>query len=397
MTDVLQMILFTAIAPPLAYLALLSALGCLAREPRDTPAGIRRRFAILVPAYNEESCIADTLKSLRGIVYPQGTFDIVVIADNCTDRTAAIARGTGARVLERSSADKRSKGHALQWAFAQLLREPYDAFLVCDADTVVSENVLEVMHRAMDRGAGAVQCRDLVKPAPGVWSSEATRAGFVLYNVARPLGRMVLGCSVGLRGNGMGFTASTLRAHPWSAFSRAEDLEFGLELLLHGAKVHFAPGASVLASMPAQAHNAESQRARWEGGRYPVIRRFGWPLLFAAIRRRSFVLLDAWIDLMTPPFTNLMALALGAAAVNGVALVTGIAGDPLFTLLWSGAVFAGLLHVVLGFAAAGMLRELGSLLRHVPRYALWKLRLYGRLALVHDQKSWVRTTREREV
>ena len=380
---------------PLAYLGLLSILACFARPDAARNAGRRRRFALVIPAYNEESCIAETVGSALAITYPVDAFDVVVVADNCTDRTADRAQEAGARVIVRFSEHERSKGHALRWAFDRLLAEGYEAFAVCDADSTMSTNFLQVLNDTMHRGAGAVQCSDLVKPAPGAWSSEATRAGFLLYNVARPLGRVVLGCSAGLRGNGMGFTAATLRRVPWTAFGRAEDLEYGLILLLNRIAVRFAPSASVVATMPTDARNAESQRARWEGGRYPLIRRYAWPLLRESVLRRSFRLFDAWTDLVTPPFTNLMVLAGAGAAADLIVLGIGLTTDPVFAALWLVACACGIAHVVFGFASAGKLAELMALMKHVPFYILWKVRLYARITTTRDAQGWVRTTRER--
>jgi 1,2-diacylglycerol 3-beta-glucosyltransferase len=394
---VINIVLLVLIGIPLGYLALLSLLACFARKTSGPDARSFRRFAIIVPAHNEESCLADTIRSLQEIEYPCDNFQIVVVADNCTDGTANIARAGGARTLERFSVGDRSKGHALQWTFCKLLTEGFDAFVVCDADTVASRNLLLVMNSAMDQGARVVQCSDLVKPAPGVWSSEATRAGFLLYNFVRPLGRMVLGCSAGLRGNGMGFTAETLREVPWVAYSRAEDLEYGLILLLRNIPTRFVPSAFVHATMPTNARNAETQRARWEGGRYPLIRRYAWPLFREAIRKRSFPLLDAWIDLVTPPFINMMLLVILGTGVNALAWSTGITPGPTFAIFWGAVGVLGLLHVVLGFASADALQDLFHLLQHVPRYALWKLRLYSRLAFAGDAQTWVRTTRETPV
>lgn len=379
---------------PLAYLGLLSILACFARPAASRNAGRRRRFALVIPAYNEESCIAETVTSALSIDYPPDAYDVVVVADNCTDRTAERAQRAGARVLVRFSELERSKGHALRWAFGRLLGEGYEAFAVCDADSTMSANFLQVLNESMHLGAGAVQCSDLVKPAPGAWSSEATRAGFLLYNVARPLGRMMLGCSAGLRGNGMGFTAGTLRMVPWTAFGRAEDLEYGLTLLLHGISVQFAPAASVVATMPVDARNAESQRARWEGGRYPLIRRYAWPLLREAIRRRSFRLFDAWTDLVTPPFTNLMFIAGAGLTADLIALGIGLTTAPVFVALWLCALAGGAAHVLFGFASAGKLSELLTLMKHVPLYILWKVRLYARITTTRNHHAWVRTTRE---
>ncbi len=392
--DVLHVGLLLLVGLPLGYLAVLSVLAILARRPHQNAPSRFRRMAVVIPAHNEEEGIGETVQSLLSVDYPRNEFDVVVIADNCTDRTASRARSEGALVRERTSADRRSKGHALRWAFDALLTEGYEGFLVCDADTVASRNILRSINIRLERGALAVQCNDQVRPAPGAWSAEATRAGFLLYNYVRPLGRSVFGGSAGLRGNGMAFAADTLRRVPWEAYSRAEDLEYGLTLLCQGITVEFAPEASVLAIMPTDPRNAESQRARWEGGRFPVVRRFFGRLIREAVRKRSYRLLDAAIDLVTPPFVNLMLVGTGCAAVVTGLWFAGVDAMGRFALLWGIVISFGIIHVVVGFAAARALPDLVRLLRFVPIYALWKLRLYIRIIVGGDTSAWVRTVRE---
>ncbi len=394
MINLIQIVLLLLLGLPLAYLALLSVLAYLVPRKHIPETLTHRRFALVVPAHDEEASITETVRSLQAVSYPASLFDVVVIADNCSDETADLARAEGARVLVRTSSGEKGKGYALRWAFDTLLQDSYEGFVVCDADTVVSSNLLADINGAFEHGAAACQCNDQVRPTPGSWSAEATRAGFLLYNFARPLGRSALLCSAGLRGNGMAFTVDTLRKIPWAAYSRAEDLEYGLVLLLHGIRVWFLPEAQVLATMPTDARNAESQRARWESGRVPVIRRYAWPLLAAAIRNRSFRLLDAWIDLLTPPFITVMIWVFSMILLNGVLWAVGVLQSPLFLFLWGLTALMGTIHALLGFAAAGALREILSLLRYVPRYALWKIRLYLRLATTGDTSQWIRTSRE---
>ncbi len=377
------------------YLMMLSVLARVAS--RVTPSSARsRKFAVVIPAHNEEGVIAETIRSIQEVDYPGALYDIVVIADNCTDRTAELARALGARVLERNSSDLRGKGYALRWCFDLILRDPsgYEGVAVVDADSNLSKNFLNVVNAYIGSGALAVQTSDMVKPREGAWSSESTRMGFTLYNYVRPLGRKVLGCSAGLRGNGMCFAAETLRRVPWDAYSRAEDLEYGLRLLLNGIKVVFAPEAGVLATMPADARNAETQRARWEGGRLPIVRRYAGPLAIGALSRPSFVLLDALIDLITPPLVNLMGLALFLGVVSTAGWIAGVSGMGLLSLLCYASIAAGLLHVIIGLNAAGADRTLFAALLHIPRYVLWKFMLYAKLVRAGKTKEWVRTTRE---
>lgn len=380
------------------YLMLLSIFALFAKRERSFEASRLRRFAIIIPAHNEELTIRKTLKSVFSVSYPEKYFEVVVVADNCTDRTAEIARRCGAYVLERFDANQKGKGQALRWAFKRLL-DPgfgYDAFVVIDADSTVSKNFLQVMNSYLEQRAQVIQAADLVQPQPGVWSPEVTRVGFLLYNYVRPLGRKVIGCSAGLRGNGMCFSTEVLQTVPWNANSLTEDLEYGLILLLNDIPVVFAPEAAVYATMPCESQNAITQRVRWEGGRMQIIQKYVRLLIAAAAQRRSFRALDALIDLVTPPVVNLLLLVGLITFAHIAAVVAGVDIMQPFMIAWALVLFAGILHVVVGLLAAGADRSFYRALWHVPRYALWKARVYGKILRKGKPQEWVRTTREKQ-
>lgn len=380
-----------------AYLVMLSILALVGRDRRVHLLPPEKTFAFIVPAYNEEIVIEKTLKSLLEVDYPREKFEVIVVADNCTDQTAEVAQRAGATVYERHDSTRRGKGYALRWIFDALLkdRSPFDAFIVIDADSTVSKNFLLVMNTYLRNGAQVIQSSDLVA-RQNSWSSEITRLGFVLYNYVRPLGRKVIGCSAGLRGNGMCFSAEVLKHNPWNAFSRTEDLEFGLRLLLHGVNIEFAPEATVLATMPVHSNNALTQRARWEGGRYPVLAHYGPQLVRAALRSRSFKYLDAFIDLVTPPLVNLMVFSLAVLLLNIVLVLIGLREGTLYIPWWVLVSWIVVSHVLIGIFAAGSDRSLFRVLLHVPQYAVWKIGLYARIVLFGRWKGWIRTTREAE-
>jgi len=380
----------------IVYLAMLSFLALFVRLRNTENPDRLRRFAIVVPAHNEEPCIERTIRNLQSVRYAPELHDIIVIADNCTDRTSEIARALGATVYERTNALERSKGYALRWCFDILLsREPqYDAFVVIDADSIISQDFLSIMNHYLANGSKAIQCSDMAEPKPGAWSSEVTRLGFTLYNYARPLGRRPIGCSAGLRGNGMCFSADTLRTLPWNTYSLNEDLEYGLILLLNGIKVDFAPEAKVIASMPSDARNAESQRARWEKGRFPIIRKFAWPLLAGSFSRFSFPLLDAFIDLIMPPFVNMFGAACLLLLINIILWQFNITDAGIYSFLWASLVILGMLHVLAGLSAARADRLLYKAFFYIPRYAFWKIILYTRLIRRGSTQEWIRTERE---
>lgn len=388
------------LAPVLFFSLYLSALSLLAlfikMRTFDNVAGKKRRFAILVPAHDEEPVIADTLDSLNKIAYPRDLFDIIVIADNCSDETAAISRGAGAVVFERFDATRLGKGYALRWCLDQIVDAPkrYDAFTVIDADTVVSSNLLTVMNAYLEDGSECIQCSDMVAPQPGTWSPEMTRVAFILHNHARPLGKLAIGCSSGLNGNGMCFSRKLVKTMPWNTYSRVEDLERYLGLAIDGIRVQFAPEAVVRAIMPSTPANAESQRRRWEMGRFPIIAKYAGPMLAAAFRKRSIMILDALIDLVTPAFMNLFEISALFLLLNLVAVFLGASWLTGLTVIWGLTIALEFFHVFAGLKAAHADRDAYKALLNTPRYAFWKLKLYIKTLLRGDDKEWVRTARE---
>jgi len=354
-------------------------------------------ISVIVPAHNEEGSIPATLQSLAAVDYPSGLHDVVVVADNCTDNTATVARTHGARVLERTDRSNRGKGHALRWAFDTLLAENprYDAVIVVDADSVVTENFIRVMNAYLERGARVIQSSDLVVPDRRSWSTEITRLGFTLYNHVRPLGRKVLGFSAGLRGNGMCFDAALLRSTPWNAFGVTEDLQYGLTLLLGGEIVRYAPEAAVYATMPALAKNAVSQRVRWEKGRGPIKKRFSRRLLSEAVRKPSPAALDAWMDLVTPPFVHLMAGVTAALAVHAVFAIVAPGTVSAYLFAWAIVLGLGIAHVLIGLIAARADAGQYAALLYLPLYAGWKFWTYVFGSGSKPPEEWVRTTREK--
>jgi cellulose synthase/poly-beta-1,6-N-acetylglucosamine synthase-like glycosyltransferase len=379
----------------LGYQVILSLLALTVKEVRDFHTHKKRKFAILIPAHNEEKIITKTLYSLFGLVYPKKLYDLIVIADNCTDQTAKLARNLGAKVMERHNPDERGKGFALRWAFDQLLKEEehYDAIVVFDSDSLVSGNYLDVMNYYLEKGARVIQSSDLVIPQPEAWSSEATRIGFLLYNYVKPLGRKALGLGVGLRGNGMCFTPEVLREVPWEAWSLTEDLEYGLNLLLQNVHTEFAPEAYVWAQMPKVPKNAETQRTRWEMGRYPIIKKYSPRLFTAFIKRGAIKYLDALIELITPPLVNTLLVVMIILLLTVAGWLVGWFSIGLIWI-WSGITLLGGLHLLLGLIVVGADHHLLKSLIYIPRYAFWKMALYVRKWANQDNKNWVRTTRE---
>ena len=380
--------------PPLGASMYLAALAILSRRPSIPPATAPHlKFVIVVPAHDEEGGIARTVESLKAIDYPPEFFHVLVVADNCHDRTAERAAAAGADVLVRCEPRQRGKGYALARAFDDILAEDFaDAIVVVDADTLVSRNLLKAFASRFETGAVAVQAEYGVQNALSSWRTRLMTIALAAFHDVRSLGRERLGLSCGLRGNGMGFSREVLRAKPYGAFSIVEDLEYGLELGFAGFRVTYIGEARVLGEMVTTERASRSQRRRWEHGRTVLTRQYLPRLLKEAWRRRDGCLLDLALDLLVPPLAQLAAVtAVGSALALATLWTLGRADVALS--IW-GATSLGLCaYVVRGWFLSGVgARGLLDLLR-APGYVLWKLALlFARKDAKPDE--WIRTGRE---
>jgi 1,2-diacylglycerol 3-beta-glucosyltransferase len=369
------------------------------RAPPPPYGSPRTHFHVIVPAHDESGGIAQTVASLLSVDYPRELFEVVVVADNCKDDTAARANAAGARVLERVDPVRKGKGYALAHAFDAALAEgKADAVVVVDADTVVSPNLLSAFDARLQAGANAVQADYAVRNPGEGWRTRLMAIAFGMFHIVRSAGRESLGLSCGLRGNGMCFATELLEQVPHDAFSVVEDLEYGIRLGEHGHRVHYAGEAHVYGEMVSAEKASRSQRARWEGGRREIARRYALPLLRRAIRERNPVLADLAMDVLMPPLSTLVvATAVGAVASAALAAVTR---RPNLALLSFGA--SGILLVA--YAARGWkvsgtgARGLVSL-GYAPFYIAWKSTLRFRKKPNRAEtpraqaQEWVRTAR----
>lgn len=371
------------------YVTLLTLAALLARRVAPAKADGQRRFAILVPAHNEELVIERLLRSLGEVDYPNDRYDVCVVADNCTDATAVIARRWGARVYERFSDDERAKGFALRWLLMRLKAEGrrYDAFVVLDADTVVQPNLLNAFDARLQAGSHVVQAYYSVLNAQASAVAGLRYAALAALHYVRPLGRAALGLSCGLKGNGMCFAAPVLERFAWNWFTLAEDVEFHLALVSEGVRVDFAWETTVLADMPVTLAQAKTQNERWERGRLQLAGSRVPRLLLDGFRRRSFLRIDAAIEQIIPPLSVPVAL-------GGVLLVASVlVGAWLAAALAATALLAQLAYLAAGLILVRAPRSAYAALASAPIYVAWKVWLYARSMLTARASTWVRTAR----
>jgi glycosyltransferase involved in cell wall biosynthesis len=392
----LDLVLAVSSLPVLAASLYLAALAVLSRRQAHhvLPYAPRLRFDVVVPAHDEEADIARTVESLRAFDYPRALFRVLVIADNCHDRTAACAAAAGAQVIVRNEPDHRGKGYALALAFHRSLEEDFaDAVVVVDADTVASSNLLSDFAAAFETGALVLQADYGVRNPGSSWRTRMMTIALATFHGVRSLARERLGLSCGLRGNGMGFSKAVLRAQPYSAFSIVEDLEYGLQLGYAGIRVQYVHEAKVLGQMVVTERGSRSQRRRWERGRQALIRQHVPRLLEQAWRRRDPLVLDLAADLIVPPLGQLVALNAVGASLSVLAAWLNPAIAPVAAYLWGASLFGILLYVIRGWALSGV-GPYGLLdLLWAPVYVIWKLTLRFR-DKGKSEEEWVRTTRE---
>lgn len=388
-------------AAPSLYLGMLTAVASRPRpEERDEPHAPdeQTRFAICIPAHNEEGHIGRTVAALRAQEYAPSNFSIHVVADNCADSTAAQAERSGATVHVRSDSENPGKGEALNWLISRLEGSNIDAIAIVDADTTADSGFLAALDRAFRRGARAVQGFYAVKDPETSAAVGLRYAAIACRHHLRPLARTRIGGSSGLYGNGMAFRTDVLAGRRWSNHL-IEDGEFQMELLLNGQVVAFVPGAVVRAEMPATLEAATSQNERWELGRLQLIRRYV-PVLArrsvagGTLPRRTYA--DAMADHLTPPLTLLALIDSVAVVAGGLAVASHPGRVSRFAAVTGVASLVILgLHVLVGLRLVNAPRSVYRALRSAPRAVLWKLLLLARIARRPTDVAWTRTERNR--
>lgn len=349
-------------------------------------------IAVVIPAHDEEQLVAGAVESLRDQTYPDELYEIIVVADNCTDETAAVARAAGANVLVRDVPDSRGKGHALRWAFERILarEDPPDAVVVVDADSVADPAFLTILESHRQAGADVVQGESLLV-SDGSTTGALRAAAFLLVNRARPLGRAVLGLPPRLAGNGMLFARQLLEDRPWDAFSSTEDVEYGVKLRLDGIEPVFGRRAIVLSPVAPNARAAQKQQLRWEGGQLHLARTYIPALLARGLRERRAAFLDAALELVVPPTGYLaaagLALTAGGAALASIGVLDWWAVAPA-----AAGVLGLVLYVFVGLRAAEAPTSAYRALLGAPRLVLKKVANAHRLRDFRPD-SWVRTER----
>ena len=376
---------------PIAVLAMETGASLLPARRQTSPLQSPVSAVILIPAHDEEAGIARTLRA----VLPQlGAQDrVLVVADNCADRTAAAARAIGAEVVERTDPARRGKGYALAFGLERLQAHPPEIVVVLDADCELAAGALDCLKSEVVRTGDPVQALYLLSTrADGDrHRGRLSRFAFLYKNLVRPLGLHRLGLPCLLTGTGMAFPWNVIRQVDLGTGNIVEDMKLGVDLALLGHCPRFCPEARVQADPPPSDGAAAAQRTRWEHGHVQTLLSQAPRLAWGALIQGRPGLLALALELAVPPLSLLLFawLAVLTAAVAWWQLAAGSAW-PASLLGGAGVVLT--LAIVAAWARHGRaVLPLQSLLA-VPLYVAWKVPIYARLVR-RPERTWVRTDR----
>jgi 1,2-diacylglycerol 3-beta-glucosyltransferase len=387
------------VLPYFLFLLVVSVAALLPRRKSRVERAPTSRFLIVIPAHDEEPVISKVVASCLAVDYPRTLFDVLVIADNCSDGTALLARTAGAQVFERFDESKKSKGHAIDDLIVRMEQNgelgALDALVIVDADTIVSSRLLVAFDDRLRMGHDWIQAYYTVANPDDSWRTQLLSYAFSLFNGIMPLGNTRLGLGALLKGNGMCFSVRGLRRVPWHCHGLVEDLEYAWTLRTEGERVVFEPDVAVYGAMLSRGGKATAdQRRRWEFGRREVRNKYVPRLLRSRklnVWRKAIGLCD-----LTLPAMSVLGVLYLALAVFDVLYLVGLLGAPVSTVRPILIACLGLSTVSLGLYALSPFLVLRLPWRYAlsigafPLYLCWKLWI----SIGGRPDRWVRTPRE---
>ena len=306
--SVLDIILIVVGGAGMVYQAVCILISLFTKPVRFPEAPMDKRYAVLISARNEENVIGNLITCIQTQTYPKELIDIWLVADNCTDATAEVARGMGCHVIERFDQRLIGKGYALTYLLDRMnesgASDPYDAFFVFDADNKLDRNYFEEMNKAFQSGFKILTSyRNSVNLSDN-WVSSGSALWFIRESRFLSASRMWLGNSCHVGGTGFMFSQEIMRRNNgWKFHLLTEDLEFTMDSVLHGDRIGYCGTAILYDEQPVTFSQSWRQRLRWSKGFLQVFRYYGPALLKRAVRERDFSCID--FTLMLCPFTVL--------------------------------------------------------------------------------------------
>lgn len=350
----------------------------------------RPRVAVVVPAHNEASGISQTLQTLMPQLTEQD--QLVVVADNCTDDTAAVSRALGATVIERTNPNQRGKGYALDLGLQFLQGQPPDVVFMVDADCKVYPDTIEsavYWTKAFGRPLQVTYLLNL--PEEKRLTDQISAFAFKVNTFVRPRGLARWGFPCLLHGTGMAFPWSVLQTVSLASGNIVEDMQLGVDLALAGHTPMFCSAGKVVSDLPEQERSTQIQRTRWEHGHLKTLLTQVPRLLQASFNQKRPELLVMALDLGIPPLSLLVLIWSSLTLVAIISATVTSSLEPVLLLGLEGILL--LISIVSVWLKFGQdLLPLTSLLA-LPFYILGKIPIYLNF-LIQPQTQWVRSDRK---
>ena len=379
------------ITVPVTLLFIEIVAGILRSQvPLHSDRDPRRRIAVVVPAHNESAGLAPTLEDIKLQLLPGDR--LLVVADNCIDDTAAVAKNSGAEVVERQDAQRIGKGYALDWGLRHLDKDPPDILVMIDADCRLADGAMASLAAACTLTGRPAQARYLMTaPAGSPVNRQIAEFAWRVKNWVRPLGLRALGLPCQMTGAGMAFPWPVRGLIDLGGGSIVEDLKLGLDLTSVGHPPMFCPSALVTSEFATSVAGADNQRRRWEQGHIGVILKRAPRLFAAALARRNLGLFALTLDLSVPPLSLLTMLVMATLGLAGVAALFGLS-DAAFEICAANAL---VFFFAVFFAWFKFGRDVLSprAILSIPHYVLGKLSIYRQIFFGKMTAQWIRTDR----
>ena len=301
----------------------------LTRKPKQLVAKKNHKFAAVISARNESAVIGQLIHSIKVQNYPSELIDVFVIADNCTDNTAEVAREAGAIVFPRFNTEQVGKGYALDYGFnvirSQYADRGYEAYFVFDADNVLDVNYFREMNKVFDGGAIASTSYRNSKNFGSNWISAGYGVWFLREAKYLSQARLTLNTSCAVSGTGFFVSAKIIeKMGGWKFHLLTEDIEFSTYSILHGERIAYCPTAMLYDEQPITFRDSWNQRFRWAKGFYQVFGKYGLSLVkgvFTNPKGHRFACYDMLMTIAPG-----MLLSVITIIFNTIILILGSAG-----------------------------------------------------------------------
>ncbi len=348
------------------------------------------RVVVMVPAHDERKLISSSLEGMKSELGPGDR--LLVVADNCSDRTAEIARAVGAEVIERFDPVHRGKGVALDFGIAHLASDPPDVVVIVDADCHVAPGSIRRLAECATLHHRPAQAQDLLTVPRGAAPLAAVSAlAFLVRNHVRPTGLRQLGLPCHLMGTGMAFPWDVIRSAPPAGSHLAEDIQMGIELASLGFPPVYCATARITSAPPKRTEAVRGQRRRWEHGHISTLIHRAPQLIWRGLTRRRLPLLTMALDLVVPPLALLVTLLILGTGLTFLWWRLGGSSLPLaVSMIEFGLVGTAVFSAWLKY---GRQTLPARYLLMIPFYVVWKLPLYLSFVTRGPAHNWERAER----